>query len=488
MPRSFVLKVPHHGSRTSTGSRLREHGRAGPSFGGVAQSFGHPHPEVARALRRCGGARPPDRPGRDGPRPHRRPALWVARRRRARSAECLRGLRLVVRSRAYARCGGHDRGAQVLHRQGPTPLHARRPYPRVRRAGSPEAASERPRAPEGRSGCGAGERDRWPGAPVDFGQFLLSLGAQAGMLLRRGPVRRAGRRRGPRGGPLRDRRSWRCSRTRPRAAARAPRRPGAGRPALRAADGLRGPSAGGRRLRRAARSSAWVPGRRPGRLGPHAGPAAERPPRRGRPGRDRGHLRRALRVLRQGRPRGDVDGARRAFQEIRALRIERNVPNLDEIALALVAQGKQKLDKGRARRRGGAASQRLEPRAEPARRAPRPGPAQMKRGPSGSCPRTKQHHRGLSGPRVHRPRPLPRGDPARSRAFLAVFVARRIFATAILFRLGPLLRHDLEEALGPGAAAASLSPCTCSCSSCPWPRSRAGAGSSPGGWPSSSCT
>ena len=48
----------------------------------------------------------------------------------------------------------------------------------------------------------------------------------------------------------------------------------------------------------------------------------------------------------------------------------------------------------------------------------------------------------------------------------------------MLLRHGPLLLHDIEEALGSGAARASPSRCTCCCCCCPSSPSRAGAGSS----------
>jgi competence protein ComEC len=47
-----VLKVPHHGSRTSTGEALLEQLR--PAWGvisvGYANSYGHPHPQLLKRL------------------------------------------------------------------------------------------------------------------------------------------------------------------------------------------------------------------------------------------------------------------------------------------------------------------------------------------------------------------------------------------------------------------------------------------------------
>ena len=149
---------------------------------------------------------------------------------------------------------------------------------------------------------------------------------------------------------------------------------------------------------------------------------------------------------------GDADGARRAFQEIRRLRIERNAPNLDEIALALVAQGKQKLDKGdhdEAEELFASASN-LAPSLPDAHLGR--ALAQFKKGPLGFVAATKTTVEGYLGLL-----PTARGQyhgitlllPV---GFLAVFGAGAIFATALLLRLGPLLRHDLEEALGSGSS------------------------------------
>lgn len=147
---------------------------------------------------------------------------------------------------------------------------------------------------------------------------------------------------------------------------------------------------------------------------------------------------------------GDVEGARRAFQEIRRLRIERNVQNLDEIALALVAQAKEKLDKGERE----AAAELFASAASLAPDLPDANLgmalAEVKRGPLGYLPAVASTVESF----------LARGSTARGRyhgvlllvpvALLAVFFAGAIFATAVLFRHGSLLRHDLEEALGSG--------------------------------------
>jgi len=55
-PSAIVLKVPHHGSRTSSGEELLA--RAGPRLAvvsaGAHNPFGHPHPDVIDRYRRAG--------------------------------------------------------------------------------------------------------------------------------------------------------------------------------------------------------------------------------------------------------------------------------------------------------------------------------------------------------------------------------------------------------------------------------------------------
>lgn len=147
---------------------------------------------------------------------------------------------------------------------------------------------------------------------------------------------------------------------------------------------------------------------------------------------------------------GDGETARRAFGEIRRLRIERNVPNLDEIALALVAQGKQKLDKGErdAAEELFTSASNLAPSLPDAHLGL--ALAQFKRGLLGWVPAATSAVEAF----------LALMTTARGRyhgvallvpvALVGVFVAGAVFATALLLRLGPLLRHDLEEALGSG--------------------------------------
>jgi competence protein ComEC len=56
VPRSFVVKVPHHGSRSSSGSGLiaSSGARLAVVSAGAHNPFGHPHPEVVERYRRSG--------------------------------------------------------------------------------------------------------------------------------------------------------------------------------------------------------------------------------------------------------------------------------------------------------------------------------------------------------------------------------------------------------------------------------------------------
>ena len=145
---------------------------------------------------------------------------------------------------------------------------------------------------------------------------------------------------------------------------------------------------------------------------------------------------------------GDAETAGRAFQEMRRLRIERNVLNLEEIALALVAQGKGKLDTGD---RDGAAqlfgsASSLAPNLPDAHLAR--ALAAFKKGPLGFVSAARSTIEAV----------LARQATARGRyhaatlfvpvAILALFAAGAIFSLAIVLRHGPLLRHDIEEAFG----------------------------------------
>ena len=349
-----------------------------------------------------------------------------------------------------------SRGAQVLHRQGPTPLHARRPYPRARRAGSPEARPPGgPTAPRRPFRGGAGGRRAARPGPVDFGRFLLSLGAQAGMLLA-GPVEGLGP-----AEALEEARSvigvleMLKDKTEGR---RTPHEDaGPGRPPLRAADGLRGPRAGGRRVRRAARAASLALA---AALSLHSPRARRRRPKgRRRPGPARprcdpgfGQLRGALRGLRQGRTGGRRRGgpARVSGDPAPAHRAQRAEPRRDRASPSWPRASRSSTRASATTRRSCSRAPRASRRACPTRTSGWPWPSSRGAARVRARPRRARSRRFLAlAP--HRPRPLPRPDPARAGAPPGGLRRRpRSSRPLMLLRLGPLLRHDLEEALGSG--------------------------------------
>ncbi len=146
---------------------------------------------------------------------------------------------------------------------------------------------------------------------------------------------------------------------------------------------------------------------------------------------------------------GDGENARRTFAEIRRLRIERNVLNLDALGLALVAQGEERLTKGELER----AEQAFRSAIALAPNLPdgHLGLAlvEAKRGPLGVVSAIGDMNAG-SLARL----PTLRGEllaltllvPA---ALLVALAVTTVFGFAMLVRHGGLLRHDLMESVGP---------------------------------------
>ena len=172
--------------------------RSGPAAlavvsAGFRNHFGHPHPEVLHRSPAARGVRVfRDRPGRDGPAsaPTGR-RLWVAPgAARCRGANALGPLELWYDLALTPGAGvmtEEPKSFTVKDRRHFTPDG------RTRESDEPEAPKARPPRsgprPPRRPFRVRGRRSVSGGAagPVDFGQFLLSLGAQAGMLLA-GPV------------------------------------------------------------------------------------------------------------------------------------------------------------------------------------------------------------------------------------------------------------------------------------------------------------
>ena len=147
---------------------------------------------------------------------------------------------------------------------------------------------------------------------------------------------------------------------------------------------------------------------------------------------------------------GDAANARRIFQEIRRIRIERNVASHETLGLALVAQGLERLEKGE------------RDRAEESFRnaiglAPSLPDAQfalsltdLNKGPLGFLPAMRHTAAGLFAR-------LPTVRGGYHLVMLVVPVAligfqatTAVLAIAFVLRRGALLRHDLAESLGPG--------------------------------------
>jgi tetratricopeptide (TPR) repeat protein len=146
---------------------------------------------------------------------------------------------------------------------------------------------------------------------------------------------------------------------------------------------------------------------------------------------------------------GDIENARRTFAEIRRLRIERNVLNLDTLGLALVAQGQERLEKGEGERAEEAfrSAIALAPNLPDGHLGL--AVVESKKGPFGLASAIGHTVRGVLSRR-----PTLRGEllgvtllvPVALLVSLAVATA---FGLAMLIRHGGLLRHDLMESVGP---------------------------------------
>lgn len=145
---------------------------------------------------------------------------------------------------------------------------------------------------------------------------------------------------------------------------------------------------------------------------------------------------------------GDHETAEKTFKELRRLRIERNVASLEEIALALVARGQDRVKKGdRVKAEEDFANAvGLDPHLPDAYFAR--ANVEFRKGPVGMIQAVRDTLSGL-GARL----PTSRGQyfalllvvPV---ALLAVFLTVSVFAISLLIRHGSLLLHDLEERLG----------------------------------------
>lgn len=155
-------------------------------------------------------------------------------------------------------------------------------------------------------------------------------------------------------------------------------------------------------------------------------------------------------AYRQADGAGDKEGAEKLFNEIRRLRIERNIRSLEEIALALVARGQARLARGdRAMAEtdfGNAIG--LDPHLPDAYLAR--AKVGLRKGPFGILSAVKDTFSAMTA----------RLGTARGRYFglllaipvglLALFATVVVLALSLVLRNGTLLLHDLEERFGEG--------------------------------------
>jgi tetratricopeptide (TPR) repeat protein len=153
-------------------------------------------------------------------------------------------------------------------------------------------------------------------------------------------------------------------------------------------------------------------------------------------------------AYRKAEQRGDTDGALKAWREIRRARIERNIRSLETLALATVAHGLERLEKGERDRAEedfrGATS--LDPHLPDAYFAM--ALSEMKKVPLGIVPAISDTVSGLTA----------RLPAIRGRLnlrmlllpvlLLSVLVTATVFAAVMVISHGTLLLHDLEEAFG----------------------------------------
>jgi tetratricopeptide (TPR) repeat protein len=150
---------------------------------------------------------------------------------------------------------------------------------------------------------------------------------------------------------------------------------------------------------------------------------------------------------------GDTENARRIFQEIRRVRIERNVPSHEAMGLALVGQGLERLEKGERDK----AEEHFRAAVSLAPSLPDAHFAlaflALKEGPLGIVPAIRGT---ISG--VFARLPTTRGRHNLHLLLVPVFLlgmfgTAMVVAFALVLRRGALLRYDLAESLGRGRSA-----------------------------------
>lgn len=154
---------------------------------------------------------------------------------------------------------------------------------------------------------------------------------------------------------------------------------------------------------------------------------------------------------------GDAPRAASALAEIRRARIERNVPNLDTVALGLVARGVERLDQGQ--RDGAEEAFRAAVALAPGLPDAHAGlaVALLQKGPLGAVPSIEAAFAGLSAFLLTGRGDQRARDLATVAGLLAAFASLCAVSGALLVRRGGLLLHDIEEWLGPAqSGSASL--------------------------------
>jgi tetratricopeptide (TPR) repeat protein len=146
---------------------------------------------------------------------------------------------------------------------------------------------------------------------------------------------------------------------------------------------------------------------------------------------------------------GDAAASERAFREIRRLRVERNIDNLDSLGLGLVARGLERLEAGE-----------REPAEEAMRSAVGLAPglpdghyglarALLKKGPLGVLPSIEVTLAGIAAFLPTGRGGLNARDLATVAGLLLTWALAWGLGGGLLVRRGGLLRHDIEEWLGP---------------------------------------
>ncbi len=459
---SIVLKVPHHGSRSSSGSELVA--RVGPRLAvvsaGAHNPFGHPHPEVLERYRRAGAlVLRTDRDGTVEIATDGRACVGADGTRGRGASHPLKAQQLVLRSRRCATgAGGPAGGAVSAPARSRQALMSETEKPFTvsdRRHFTPEGrprdeADDEPAGPAPPRGSPAGARSG--GAACRFLPVPPGPGRAGGSApVRRRPPREHRSRGGARGGEVRDRHP-RDAEGEDRGATDGTRGGAARRAPLPTAHGLRREDAGGGRVSAPLLAGLLLLLAQP--VEPVAGPPPSAKPDSSPPGAAAPAASARFENLWSAYVKADASGdapaAEQALRAMRRARIERNVESLDTAGLGLVERGVSRLDEGRREEAEGAfqAAVDLAPRVPDAYAGL--AVARLKKGLLGVMPSIEATTSGLSAFLASGRGSLAGRNLGTVAALLAAFGGVWALGVALLLRRGGLLRHDVEEWLGPG--------------------------------------